>query len=145
MSGTLLLKVKLTISIFVTGSPIVFQEFGGLLLFMLNFVLFDAFDYTLSTTCFSFMSFVHVMKVNSLSRLAQGTPNGDPNVAIVSQTIALKSSALQVSETFTCISPAISLLRMCHFHILRNFSISFLHNSSGFKVGWLISNITFSM
>jgi guanine nucleotide-exchange factor len=33
--------------------------------------------------------------VNSLSRLAQGTPNGDPNVAIVSQTIALKSSALQ--------------------------------------------------
>ncbi|KAG0608013.1 hypothetical protein M758_8G071400 [Ceratodon purpureus] len=33
--------------------------------------------------------------VNSLSRLAQGTPDGDPNVAIASQNIALKSSALQ--------------------------------------------------
>lgn len=39
------------------------------------------------------------MKVNSLSRLAQGSPNGDPYAANASQNIALKSSALQVSHT----------------------------------------------
>jgi hypothetical protein len=41
------------------------------------------------------------VKVNSLSRLAQGSPNEDPYAANASQSIALKSSAIQVSHTFT--------------------------------------------
>lgn len=47
-----------------------------------------------------FLIFSTPVKVNSLSRLAQGSPNGDPYAANASQSIALKSSALQVSHTY---------------------------------------------
>ena len=51
-------------------------------------------------TCFLMCVICNCVKVNSLSRLAQGSPNGDSYAANASQIVALKSSALQVSHTF---------------------------------------------
>lgn len=56
-------------------------------------------DCTLSLIRSEFPSPMSVVKVNSLSRLAQGTPDGELNAAVVAQNAALKSSALQVSQT----------------------------------------------
>lgn len=36
------------------------------------------------------------IQVNSLSKLAQGTPTQDPNTVVLAQNIALKASSLQV-------------------------------------------------
>ena len=98
-----------------------------------SFELVDALDFTVSLTCFYIILYVPVMKVNSLSRLAQGTPDGDSNVAIDSQNSALKSSALQVSEIFTFIAMCTWFLSRCaSFIFFRHFSTGLLYNSPAF-------------